>query len=433
MPIASETLSIVLAGGAGSRLSPLTADRAKPAVPFGGQYRIIDFTLSNCLHSNLRRILVLTQYKSHSLHQHLRDTWSIFNPALGEYITAVPPQLRTGESWYQGTADAIYQNLFVVRRSDAKHVLVLAGDHIYRMDYAQMLRAHQQSGADATVGCMEVDLSQAQAFGVVALDDEDRIRRFQEKPRHPLPSPQRPHKALVSMGIYVFSTNVLCQELEHDSSMDDSSHDFGNDLLPRLIHTHRVHGFRFGESGTDCSLPGYWRDVGTIDAYYQANMDLIKEDPPLDLHAAEWPIYKSSSSAPPARVRSDKSGQPGVISDSLLSDGVVISGGWVNDTVLSPNVRINSGATVDNCILFDDVTVGEGAQLKDCIVDKGVQIPAGETIGYHAGTDARRFRISAGGVVVVPKGYQFAVRSGKFAVPHEIIRPRRGRALVDLT
>ncbi len=405
MPVAAETLSIVLAGGVGSRLSPLTLDRAKPAVPFGGQYRIIDFTLSNCLHSGLRQILVLSQYKSHSLHQHLRDSWSVFNPGLGEYITAVPPQLRTGQSWYSGTADAIYQNLFMVRRSGAKYVLVLSGDHIYRMDYSGMLQDHQLSGADVTVGCMEVPLNEAHAFGVMCVDSHSRIRSFREKPKRPEPTPGSTEKSLVSMGIYVFSIDVLCRELEKDSCDHESDHDFGKDLLPKMINTHHVNGYRFGQPGDE--MGNYWRDVGTIDSYYQAHMDLLKEHPPLNIHCQRWPIHKRGSNAPPVQIRRDEFGQPGSVCDCLLSDGVLITGGHVNRSVLSPGVRIHSGAAVDGCVLLDDVEVGRGARLQNCIVDKGVRIPSEEVIGSHPFSDGGSFTVSDSGVVVIPKNYRF--------------------------
>ncbi len=407
MSIIPQTLGIVLAGSVGSRLSPLTQDRAKPAVPFGGQYRIIDFTLSNCLHSGLRQILVLTQYKSQSLHRHLNDAWSMLTPALGEYITAVPPQLRTGDSWYRGTADAIYQNLCMVRSSGTQYVMILSGDHIYRMDYSELLQDHRCSGADVTVACMETDLDQARSFGVVSTDADGRIRRFDEKPARPQPVPGNPRRSLVSMGIYAFSTRALCRELDRDSLDPASSHDFGRDLLPRMVRTHRVHGWRFTSSDRCTALTDYWRDVGTIDAFYEANMDVLRPQPPLDLHSRCWPIHERRPSAPPARVRPDPSGHPGSVSDSLLSCGVMVCGGSVEHSILSPDVRIGSGAVVENSILFDGVQVGEGAQLSGCIVDKDVCIPAGEVIGGQPFRDADRFTVSDDGIVVVPRGYHF--------------------------
>lgn len=411
MSLASDTISIVLAGGVGSRLAPLTEDRAKPAVPFGGQYRIIDFTLSNCLHSGLRRVLVLTQYKSQSLQRHLRDAWSICSPELGEYITAVPPQLRTGDSWYAGTADAIYQNLYLLKRSGAKNVVILSGDHIYRMDYSDMLDAHRRNDADVTIGCMEVSLKDAQSFGVMAVNDESRIQQFEEKPAKPTPTPDNPNRALASMGIYVFSVDALIEELESDAADPTSSHDFGKDILPRMIHTHRVFGHRFGTEINCSAMGSYWRDVGTIDAYYQANMDLLKDRPPLDLYSDCWPIRKHERAAPPAKIDRDEFGVPGSATDSMISNGVVVRGGTVNRSILSTGVRIESAAGVEDCILFDDVHVGEGAQLRNCIVDKGVEIPAGTSVGLNSRDDAARFTVSDNGVVVIPKEYVFERQS----------------------
>ena len=280
----SKTLAIVLAGGAGRRLHPLTANRAKPAVPFGGKYRIIDFTLSNCLHSGLRRILVLTQYKSHSLQLHLRDAWSIFTPQLHEYITPVPAQMRTGDAWYAGTADAIYQNLFLLERSGAEWALILSGDHIYRMDYAALLMFHMDHRADATVACMEVPLAQARNFGVMSVDQADRITAFHEKPSEPTPISRWSLHAMASMGIYVFPLERLCRILREDHESADSSHDFGKDILPRLIHAQQVYAYQFGGASGRVTQDRYWRDVGTVDAYYEANMDLLLTPPPIDLY-----------------------------------------------------------------------------------------------------------------------------------------------------
>ena len=404
----SDTLCIVLAGGVGSRLAPLTHERAKPAVPFGGQYRIIDFTLSNCIHSGLRRILVLTQYKSDSLHNHLRDAWSLFSPELGEHITAVPPQLRTGDSWYRGTADAVFQNLHMLKRSGVKNVLILSGDHIYRMDYSSMLNAHHASQAEVTVACMEVALQEARSFGVMAVDSENRVRQFEEKPQRPRPTPENPNMALASMGIYVFNVDLLCRELERDNQDASSSHDFGKDLLPRLIYSHRVVGYRFGTHNSDHPhSETYWRDVGTIDAYHQANMDLLKDRPELNLYSERWPIRKYEAPAPPARIDRDNDGVPGVVTDSMLSNGVMVSGGTVNRSILSSNVRVASEAIVADSILFDGVRVDTGAELRNCIIDKGVHIPAGESIGVNRLLDAQRFTVSENGIVVIPKGYQF--------------------------
>ena len=402
-----RTLTILLAGGSGSRLLPLTANRAKPAVPFGGKYRVVDFTLSNCLHSGLRRILVLTQYKSHSLHKHLRDGWSIFNPECGEYITVVPPQMRTGASWYAGTADAIYQNLFLLERNSDARVLILAGDHIYRMDYAAMLAEHDERGADLTVACMQVPLAEASAFGVMAVDGGNRVVAFEEKPEHPKPMPDSPGLALVSMGIYVFGKELLIEQLRSDSPRAASTHDFGKDLIPRLISTHKVHAYTFGGLRGRVTPDRYWRDVGTLDAYYDANMDLLKPAPPLDLYQRDWSIRTYHGQNPPARMVAGAHGTEGLLANSILGAGTVIAGGSVRHSILSSRVRVQEDAVIEDAILFDNVTVGPGARLRRCIVDKEVVIPPGETLGYDLARDAARFTISDNGIVVVTEEYRF--------------------------
>ena len=403
-----KTLSIILAGGVGTRLHPLTADRAKPGVPFGGKYRIIDFTLSNCLHSGMRRVLVMTQYKSHSLQKHLRDGWSIFNPELHEYITMIPPQMRKGDSWYVGTADAIHQNLYLLERSGAEHVLILSGDHIYRMDYLAMLTAHQERGADCTVACMEVPLADATGFGVVSVDEQDWISAFIEKSPTPKPMPNDPHHALASMGIYVFSLPLLCSILEADHHDPRSSHDFGKDILPQLIATHRVSAYRFGGPAGRVSQDRYWRDVGTIDAFFEANMDLLQPRPPINLYQPNWPIRTYEPQVPPARMIPGPTGQQGELVNSMLASGVIIEGGLVRHSILSANVYVGEGADVDRSMLFEGVSVGAGARLQNCIIDKYVKIPPGTQIGFDRQQDAQRFTVSERGVVVVPKKYQFA-------------------------
>ncbi|WPC75647.1 glucose-1-phosphate adenylyltransferase [Vibrio porteresiae] len=401
-----DTLTVVLAGGVGSRLSPLTDDRAKPAVPFGGKYRIIDFTLTNCLHSGLRRILVLTQYKSHSLQKHLRDGWSIFNPELNEYITVVPPQMRKGGKWYEGTADALFHNMWLLSRSEAKYVVVLSGDHIYRMDYAAMLEEHKAKGAGLTVACMDVPRAEASSFGVMATDESNRIVSFIEKPLDPPSIPNQPDRSLASMGIYIFDMDVLQKALQKDSDIEHSSHDFGKDIIPDLIPERNVYAYRFGEKGRvnrDC----YWRDVGTIDSFYAANMDLLEPIPPMDLYQKNWAIRTYEPQYPPARTVSSATGNEGIFINSIIAGGVINSGGSVQHSIISSNVRINDGATVLDSILFDDVTVGAGCQLRNCIVDKHVNIPANTTIGLDKAQDAKRFYISEKGIVVVPESYQF--------------------------
>ncbi|AMG10862.1 glucose-1-phosphate adenylyltransferase [Vibrio vulnificus] len=402
-----DILTVILAGGMGSRLSPLTDDRAKPAVPFGGKYRIIDFTLTNCLHSGLRKILVLTQYKSHSLQKHLRDGWSIFNPELGEYITSVPPQMRKGGKWYEGTADAIYHNLWLLERSEAKYVMVLSGDHIYRMDYAPMLEEHIANNAALTVACMDVNCKEAKAFGVMGIDEHHRVHSFVEKPQNPPHLPNDPERSLVSMGIYIFSMEVLQQALIEDADDDASSHDFGKDIIPKLIDTGSVFAYKFcgskGRVDKDC----YWRDVGTIDSFYQANMDLLEPIPPMNLYQKDWGIRTYEPQYPPARTVSSGSGNEGIFINSIIANGVINSGGSVQHSIVSSNVRINDSATVVDSIIFDDVEIGEGCQLVNCIIDKHVKVPPYTQIGLNRLEDAQRFKISENGIVVVPESYQF--------------------------
>ena len=402
-----NTLAIILAGGVGSRLHPLTRDRAKPAVPFGGKYRIIDFTLANCLHSDIRRVLVLTQYKSHSLQKHLRDGWSIFNPELGEYITPVPPQMRVDGGWYSGTANAIYQNLYMIERSDADWVLILSGDHIYRMDYAELLKAHVERQADVTIACMEVGVGEATAFGIMQIGPGGHILGFEEKPEQPKTLPDDSGHALASMGIYVFSKQLLLDALRQDHNDADSSHDFGRDILPGLIGNGRAWAYRFGGESGRVSPDRYWRDVGTIDAYYAANMSLLDPIPPLDLYQPNWNIRTYQEQTPPARTVPGESGNEGVFVNSIVSGGTVIAGGGVNHSILFSNVRVGDEAIVEDAILFNGVVVGDGAQVKRCIIDKGVVVPPGDSIGVDPARDRERFHISEGGIVVIPKDFRF--------------------------
>jgi len=403
-----NTLTLILAGGVGSRLAPLTSERAKPAVPFGGKYRIIDFTLANCVHSGLRRILVLTQYKSHSLQKHLRDGWSIFNPELGEYITPVPPQMRTGEDWYSGTANAIHQNLYLLERSGAEYVVILSGDHIYRMDYASMIQQHVDNKADLTVACMEVSVDEARSFGVMETDTENKILSFSEKPDQPITIAGKPDRAMASMGIYVFSMDLLLESLTNDYGDEASSHDFGKDIIPSLINEHAVFAHPFGGSEGRVSQDCYWRDVGTIDAYYEANMDLLKPVPPIDLYQEDWTIRTHQQQWPPARTVPGALGNEGIFINSIVAGGTIIAGGSVQESILFPRVFVGDEAFVERSLLFEGVKVGDGAQLKNCIVDKHVEIPANTQIGYEPERDAERFTISPAGIVVVPKGYVFS-------------------------
>ena len=402
-----KTLTIVLAGGEGSRLQPLTKLRAKPSVPFGGKYRIIDFTLSNCLHSGLRRILVLTQYKSHSLQKHLRDGWSIFNPELGEYITTVPAQMRHGDKWYQGTADAIHQNNYLLERSDSEWTLILSGDHIYRMDYASMLETHKTLNADATVACMKVPIAEANQFGIITTDENQKITQFDEKPDEPKACIDNSQYALASMGIYVFPTKSLIDVLNKDSQDEYSTHDFGTDILPKLIKSHHVCAHYFGESKGRVSPDNYWRDVGTIDSFYQANMDLLKSIPPLDLYQDDWSIRSYQSQTPPARAVPGESGNEGIFINSMLSGGTIISGSGVSNSVLFQNVFIDDESQITNSVLFDGVKVGKEVKIIKCIIDKNVIIPDGEIIGEDLEKDRKRFTVTESGIIVIPQGYIF--------------------------
>jgi len=404
----SRTLTFILAGGVGSRLSPLTLKRSKPSVPFGGKYRIIDFTLANCLHSGLRRILVLTQYKSHSLHKHLRDGWSIFNPELGEYITAVPAQMNRGAHWYEGTADAIFQNLNIIDRSDADFTLILSGDHIYRMDYEALLKFHRDHGGEVTVACVEVAVEEARnAFGVAVTNERQQIIGYEEKPEQPTPIPTKPDKTLASMGLYVFPTELLKQVLLEDQHNADSSHDLAKDILPLLVRTRKVYAYKFGGKEGRVTQDRYWRDVGTIDAYYKANMDLLEPTPPLNLYQLDWPIRSYQPQTPPARIVPGASGSEGSFISSMLASGVVISGGNVRKSVLFDGVFVDDRATIEQSILFAGVQVGSEAGLRNCIIDKNVKIPPNEKIGYDLAKDRQRFTVSEQGIVVVPEGYIF--------------------------
>ncbi len=403
-----KTLAIVMAGGGGTRLRPLTEHRAKPAVPFGGKYRIIDFTLTNCLHSGLRRVLVLTQYKSHSLQKHLRDGWSIFNPELGEYITPVPPQMRAGESWYSGTADSVYQNRDILERSGAEYVLILSGDHIYRMDYNAMLKAHRDTGAAVTIACMETPIDQARSLGVVGVDETNRLTAFHEKPEKPVPLLKNPDLALVSMGIYVFSMKLLLECLEEDHAREHSGHDFGKNILPSLIRSQHVHAYVFGGEQGRVTADRYWRDVGNLDSLFEANMELLEPIPPMDLYQDSWPIRSYQAQCPPARTAPGKWGNEGIFINSIAGGGVVISGGTVKHSVLFPKVYVGEEAIVDDAILFDNVRIEERAQVRRCIIDKNAVVPSDQRVGYDLEHDRARFTVTDQGVVVVPKGYCFS-------------------------
>ncbi len=400
-----DLVAVILAGGEGRRLSPLTRDRAKPAVPFAGQYRIIDFSLSNCLNSHIRKIIVLTQYKSSSASRHLAAGWSIFNPELGEFIYEIPPQMRVGEKWYQGTADAIYQNLYSLELIKPKYILVLAGDHVYKMDYSRMLEFHQQKEATLTISAVTVGRKEATGLGVIEVDQEQRVIGFAEKPANPRPIPGRPDRAYASMGIYIFSFDQLKKLLEQDAADPHSSHDFGKDIIPALYPRERVYAYPFGRDKQTRDA-AYWRDVGTIDAFWEANIHLAGVDPDFNLYDADWPIRTYQAQVPPAKFvfANEKENRVGRALDSLVCNGVIISGGLVQDSVLSPGVRINSFARVEKSILMHRVEIGRHCRIRKTIIDKEVFVPPGTEIGYDPEKDRRRFTVSEGGVVVVPKG-----------------------------
>lgn len=394
-------LAMILAGGRGERLYPLTRDRAKPAVPFGAIYRIIDFTLSNCLHSGIHRIYAITQYKSTSLNRHIQLGWNILSAPLGEFIEAIPAQQRIDEHWYQGTADAIFQNIYTLQEERPDLVLILSGDHIYKMDYRKMIAFHLEQGAGLTVAAIRMDRNLSKEFGVVEVDENWRIVGFQEKPEEPKTIPGDPGGILASMGVYVFDTELLVRRLIEDAR-SESSHDFGKDILPMMIGKDQVFAFDFKHG--DFGGTGYWRDVGTIDAYYEANMDLISVTPQLNLYDRHWPILTYQRPSPPAKTVWIEEGRVGTALNSIISNGCIISGGNVKRSILSPRVKIHSFADVEDSILFEGVDVGRNARIKKAIIDKEVQIPPGMEIGYRLDEDAKRFTVTDSEIVVVPKG-----------------------------
>ena len=396
---------MILAGGQGQRLYPLTRDRAKPAVPFGGTYRIIDFTLSNCINSGLRRIFILTQYKSSSLDTHIRFGWNILSHELGEFVHTIPPQQRVGDTWYLGTADAIYQNIYTLERERPDLTLILSGDHIYKMNYRPMIDAHLANGADLTIACIPVPRGEAQQLGVAVVDESDRIIQFQEKAPDPTPIPGDPGRCLAALGVYLFDTRVLVREVVADAKTS-SAHDFGKDIIPRMIHSHYVLAHDFHDENR--KPVKYWRDVGTTDAYYEANMDLVSVDPLFNLYDPAWPIRHASSQSPPAKIIFDEPGRRGVAIDSLLSPGCIISGAAVVRSILSPDVRVEEGTIIVESIIFDDTVIGRGCTIRKAIVDKHVRIPPGTTIGVDPKADAERYVISDTGVAVLPRGMRYA-------------------------
>lgn len=401
-----DTLAVVLAGGKGSRLEPLTRDRAKPAVPFGGGYRIVDFSLSNCLNSGIRKMLILTQYKAMSLDRHINLGWrNFFCNELGEFLDVVPPQQRIDEHWYQGTADAVYQNIYALEKERPQYVVILAGDHIYKMDYEKMVAYHKQMNADLTIGALPVTVDEAKAFGVMQVDASQRIVGFEEKPADPQPIPGE-DRCLASMGIYVFTARFLFEQLCRDATLLGSSHDFGKDIIPSIIEDQRVYAFPFRDENR--KSVAYWRDVGTLDAYFEANMDLIDIDPLLNLYDDAWPLRTHQPILPPPKFVFGSRGDTerrGMALDSIVSPGCIISGGRVERSILSSQVRVNSYAHVADSIIFEGVNIGRHAKVRRAIIDKGVHIPENVEIGYDLEADqARGFVVSPGGVVVIAKG-----------------------------
>ena len=401
-----NTLAVILAGGRGERLEPLTRDRAKPAVPFGGDYRIIDFTLSNCVNSGLRRILMLTQFKSMSLDRHINQGWMrFFCRDMNEFLDILPPQQRIDRGWYQGTADAVYQNIYAIERESPELILVLAGDHIYKMDYVEMLESHHTRGADVTVGVVRVDVENAHHFGVMQVDQDQRVIGFEEKRPHPQTIPGDDRHCLASMGIYVFNARFLYEQLLQDANNEQSSHDFGKNIMPAVIDAYNVFAFSFRDR--DGREPPYWRDVGTLDAFYEANMDLVSVHPELNLYDDDWPIRTYQRVLPPPKfVFSGGTDveRVGRALDSIVCPGCIVSGGLVQGSVLGSKVRINSFGEVYDSVLFDGVNVGRRARIRRAIIDKNVVIPEGMEIGYDREKDlARGFKVSDNGVVVIPR------------------------------
>ena len=395
-----NTIALILAGGRGSRLVNMTDWRAKPAVPFGGKFRIIDFPLSNCVNSGIRKIGILTQYKSDSLIRHIQQGWGFMRGEFGEYVDLLPAQQRHGEdSWYKGTADAIYQNIDILRTRKPKHILVLAGDHIYKMDYGAMLADHIEKNADLTIGCLEVSLEEATSFGVMDIDTNRRVKAFIEKPEHPPVMPGRTDTALASMGIYIFNADFLFEQLQKDADTVGSSNDFGKDIIPAVIDKYIVNAYPFLD--LQSGAQSYWRDVGTIDAYWSANMELIGVNPAMNLYDNTWPIWTHQEQTPPAKFVFDDDDRRGLAVDSMVSGGCVISGAQIKHSLLFSNVRVNSYTSVQDSIILPQVNIGRHCRISKAIIEKGCDIPEGTIIGEDRAEDERRFHVSQGGVVLV--------------------------------
>lgn len=397
--LTKNTLALILAGGRGSRLKDLTLWRAKPAVPFGGCYRIIDFTLSNCVNSDIRQIGVLSQYKAHSLIRHIQKGWNFFRGEFGEFIELLPAQQRIENSWYQGTANAVYQNLDIIRSHAPRLVLILAGDHVYKMDYGPMLAAHVEKNAALTVGCIEVPIADASAFGVMSIGADSRIQKFSEKPPQPEPMPGNDKVALASMGIYVFSTDFLIEQIIKDADAINSGHDFGRDIIPSVIQDHPVFAYHFRDAANQGQA--YWRDVGTVDSYWAANMELIGVTPELNLYDQQWPIWTYQEQTPPAKFVFNDEGRRGMAVDSLIADGCIVSGAQVVQSLLFCNVQVHSFSVVEQTVVLPNVVIGENCSIRRAIIDKGARIPDGTVIGEDLQRDAQHYHVTKQGVVLV--------------------------------
>lgn len=398
-----DTVAVILAGGRGSRLHELTDWRAKPALYFGGKFRIIDFPLSNCVNSGIRRVGILTQYKAHSLIRHVMAGWSHFRKELGEYVEVLPASQRYSPNWYQGTADALYQNIDILAEQSPKYILVLSGDHVYQMDYGSMLAHHVETGADLTVSCIEVPIEEAAgSFGVMTVDDNNKIVRFDEKPPHPTELSDMPGHTLASMGNYIFNSEFLFEQLRKDAANEDSEHDFGKNIIPDLIESHNVSAYRFRDPETDKA--SYWRDVGTLDSFWQANMELVEPSPALNLYNHDWPIWTFQKQLPSAKFVFDEDDRRGMAVDSMVSGGCIISGGHVSKSLLFSDVRVHSFTEIEQSVLLPEVVVGRGAKIKKAIIDSACKIPEGMVIGHdHEHDAARGFRVTKKGVVLVTR------------------------------
>lgn len=403
-----KILAMILAGGKGERLYPLTRDRAKPSVPFGGAYRIIDFTISNCINSNVRKVYILTQYKSLSLDRHIQRAWNTLNGRFGEFVYLIHAQQRVNENWYKGTADAIYQNFYTLQQERPDLVMVLSGDHIYKMDYRPMIEYHLKKKSDLTIATMEMDRHFSREFGIVETTKTGQVKGFQEKPAKPTTMPGKPESILINMGIYIFNTDVLVKRLIENARKSDSQHDFGKNVIPSMLKTDRVMAYSF--TGRTADKAVYWRDVGTVEAYYKANMDLLEEQPTSNLFDSSWPIFTSEKLASPAKVCGfeEKDGKTyGIVLNSIISRGCLITRGRVDHSILSPNIRVGEYSSIEDSILLDNVEIGKNCKIRRAIIDKGVRLGDGTEIGYNQKKDMQKGTISDSGIVVIPKNTVF--------------------------